>query len=211
MSRILCSRRARPPMGSAVGSPTCLHEFFPLRQPSTNEMDSGELLTRWTVRIAVACYAFSLARRLSDPDRRPDTTAAALWGVGCAFYVVHVGCAFHFFHHGSHAAAVEHTALRSAEVVGFRFGGGIYFNYLFTAVWLGDASWMLARSDRYARRPRWYDLIVHGYMAFIVVNATVVFGPSPTRWIGAAAMVVLFVLWRRSRGRAGERRAEARD
>src|SRR5882757_9463547 len=122
-------------------------------------METGELLTRWTVRIAMGCYALSLGRRIvegslgveqggrergpssalrapSPGGRRISSVAVSLWYVGCMVYLVHLACAFRFFHHWSHAAAVEHTAIRSAEVVGLRFGGGIWFNYLFTAVWL---------------------------------------------------------------------------
>lgn len=166
-------------------------------------MDTGELLTRWTVRVAMTSYALSLGIRLTNGSRgRRDGVAriaAALWGIGCAFYIVHVTCAFAYFHHWSHAAALEHTAVRSAEVVGVRFGGGLYFNYLFTALWIGDAAWMLFGRDGYRRRSKCYDLAMHGFLLFMVVNAVVVFGPSSTRWIGAVATVVLLALWVRAR------------
>jgi MYXO-CTERM domain-containing protein len=162
-------------------------------------VETGELLTRWTARIAMIFYALALARRLRTDWRHPDATAAALWGVGCGVYLAHFAAAFGFYMRWSHAVAVAHTAVRSAEVVGLRFGGGIYFNYVFTAVWLVDALWMIAGRASYARRPRWYDYIVHGYMGFMALNGVIVFGPSPTREIGAVALVILLALWWRSR------------
>lgn len=143
-------------------------------------------------------YALCLARRLRTSWREPDAIAAALWGVGCGVYLAHFACAFGYYMRWSHAAAVAHTAVRSAEVVGLRFGGGIYFNYVFTAFWLIDALWMIAGRASYARRPRWYDVVVHGYMAFMALNGVIVFGPSPTREIGAVALVVLVALWWRA-------------
>jgi hypothetical protein len=183
------------------------------------EMDSGELLTRWTVRIAMICYGLSIAMRLSrrspasqstSPDeRRIPSAVVALWSIGCAFYLAHFYFAFKYFMRWSHAVAVEHTAVRSAEVVGLRFGGGIYFNYAFTAVWLFDAAWMLCAPDRYARRPRWYDYVVHGFMGFMAFHAVVTFGPSPTRWYGVAACVLLAAIWLRARSQREPRSATA--
>lgn len=164
-------------------------------------MDSGELLTRWTARIAMILYALSLARRLRRRSREPDATAAALWAAGCGIYLAHFACAFAFYMRWSHAVAVEHTAVRSGEVVGWRFGAGIYFNYVFTAIWLVDSIWMLAGRASYARRPRWYDYVVQGYMGFMALNGVIVFGPSPTREIGAVALVVLGAIWWRARTR----------
>ena len=162
-------------------------------------METGELLTRWTARIAMMLYALSLARRLNTGWRTPDKTAAALWAAGCGVYLAHFACAFGFYMRWSHAVAFQHTAVRSAEVVGWRFGGGIFFNYAFTAVWLVDAIWMIAGRASYARRPRSYDLLVHGYMAFMALNGVIVFGPSPTREIGAVVLVGLVARWFRSR------------
>lgn len=157
----------------------------------------------------MACYALGLGLRIKErslgsraSDGRSasvDGLAASLWGLGCLFYIVHVACAFHYFHHWSHAAALEHTAVRSAEVVGRRFGEGLYLNYLFTVVWVGDAAWQLCDREGYRRRPRRYDFAVQGFMAFMALNAVVVFGHGATRWVGTAATVALVMLWIRSK------------
>jgi len=181
--------------------------FLPLRHLRSIKMDSGELLTRWTARIAMIFYALSLAERLrkrsdsSATSDAPDSLAAALWAAGCGVYLAHLASAFGYYLDWSHTKGLAFTAVRSEEIVGWRFGGGIYFNYAFTVVWLVDALWMIAGRASYARRPGWYDVVVHSFMAFMAFNGVVVFGPSPTREIGAVAVVVLVALWWRSRPR----------
>ena len=65
------------------------------------------------------------------------------------------------------------------------FGGGIVVNYLFAAVWLGDLVWWWVNPMSHASRPKWIGWVVHGFLAFVVVNATVVFGTPTMRGIYA--------------------------
>ncbi len=44
----------------------------------------------------------------------------------------------------SHAAAYAHTATQVAAGVGLNWGGGIYANYAFTALWLVEVGWWWA-------------------------------------------------------------------
>lgn len=106
--------------------------------------------------------------------------AALLWAVGAGLQVLHVAVAFHVVHGWSHAAAFEHTR----QIGGV--GEGVFVNYLFTLVWLLDAVWLAVAPHRYVRRPRWLTLAVHGFMAFIVFNAMVVFGGGIARGLFAA-------------------------
>jgi len=100
-------------------------------------MDLGDLLTRWTVRLAVALYLVSLLLRLRAGGRHARLAAARLsWTGGCFAFLAHVAAAFHFAHHWSHGAALAATAERTAEVVGWHWGGGLYANYAFALVWL---------------------------------------------------------------------------
>ena len=68
----------------------------------------GELLVRWTARIAVACY---IARLLCDTSSKEWTDsqkrARIFWSVGCVVFLLHVIAAFHFIHNWRHAAAFE--------------------------------------------------------------------------------------------------------
>jgi protein-S-isoprenylcysteine O-methyltransferase Ste14 len=159
-------------------------------------MGPGELLTRWTVRLALACYAAALALRLlpSKVAARPGA-GRVFWTAGCLLYLAHVVCAFQFFHGWSHEAAYRETARRTAETVGLDRGGGLYLNYLFTAVWVADVVCWWAAPARYAARPLWQEAAVQGFLAFMAFNGAVVFANGPVRWIGVAVCLVLGLLW----------------
>ena len=72
-------------------------------------------------------------------------------------------------------------------MIGFDWGGGLYLNYLFTIVWIADVVWWWGGVERYRCRSRLVLAIMHGFLFFIVVNATVVFGAGAIRWFGLAA------------------------
>jgi hypothetical protein len=156
-------------------------------------MDWGDLLTRWTVRLALSLYVASLVLRLTS--RRPPPLAAARWAwtLGCGLYLLHVLCAFHFFHHWSQEAAYAATAQQTATLVGLNWGGGLYINYVFTLVWLVDAVWWWS-PPVYLQRPWWVEWPVQGFLAFIAFNSTVVFATGAVRWAGAAASMLLLGL-----------------
>jgi hypothetical protein len=100
------------------------------------------------------------------------------WTFAWATYLVHLAMAFHHYHHWSHADAVEHTEIVSG------FGKGIYVSHLFTLAWTADAlSWWLQPARR-ALRPSWIDWLLHGFMAFMIFNATVIYEAGPIRWAG---------------------------
>jgi hypothetical protein len=120
-------------------------------------------------------------------DRR--AAAQAGWVAGWLMLLVHVAAAFHLAHGWSHTTAYEHTE-RTAGV-----GEGIYVNYLFGLVWGVDAVWLAGFPGSYARRPRWVGWAIHGFLAFVVFNATVVYGSGLTRWIGVAAFATLGWCW----------------
>jgi hypothetical protein len=159
-------------------------------------MTSGELLTRWTIRLALLCYAGATALRLLPRYDVPRQALARwLWTAGCALYFAHVACAFQFAHGWSHDAAYRETARRTAALFGLSWGGGLYLNYLFTAVWAGDVvSWWRGLA-RYAARPRWWDRLVQAFLAFMAFNGAVVFAAGPVRWVGLLVSLALGVLW----------------
>jgi hypothetical protein len=148
-------------------------------------MEPGELLTRWTVRVALMLYVASLATRGYAPR-----ASRLVWTVGCGIYLLHVGCAFGYYHHWSHDDAYTFTAHQTAVVVGLDWGGGLYINYAFTLVWIADACWWW--TDR--PKPRWIVWAVQLFMAFIAFNATVVFALGFSRWFGVAACIWLGVI-----------------
>ena len=104
-------------------------------------------LAAWTAGECVR-----LARRRSA-DR--DRTARGLWTLGFATALLHVALAFHLRHGWSHSAALAETARQTDELLGYRFGGGVYVNYAFLVVWAADVWWWWWRPASFsARRPR---------------------------------------------------------
>jgi hypothetical protein len=127
--------------------------------------------------------------------KRRDAAARITWTLACAFYLAHVVTAFQFHHHWSHLAAYRETARQTAEVFGLNWGGGLYFNYVFTLLWIADAAWWWQTGlDRYRCRPGWMTLAVHAFFGFMFLNATAVFGSGPMRWFGVAAALILALM-----------------
>jgi hypothetical protein len=159
-------------------------------------VDVGESLTRWTVRLALGCYVLGVVLPwLSRPTPRGQVLARWAWTVGCLAFLAHVWCAFQFYHGWSHAAAYEETARRTAQLFGLAWGGGLYFNYAFTAVWVGDVLWWWRGLERYSARPRWVRIALHSFFGFMAFNATVVFGTGVVRWLGLCVCLGLAGLW----------------
>ncbi len=152
-------------------------------------------LTRFTVRLALVYYAAAatlmlLLRQEEWPaSSARGRTARWFWTFAWATYIVHLFMAFGPYHHWSHAAAVEHTQ----EVSGF--GPGIWFSHCFTAIWSADVFYWWLRPERYAARPAWIDRLLHGFMALIIFNATVVYEHGPIRWAGIILFTELAVVW----------------
>ena len=157
-----------------------------LADPAQNLYHPSVLLTaRCAVALWFAACAVMLRWGLTPLARQ-------LWVLGAAMHVVHVLFAFALAHGWSHG----HAFRRVEEVGGF--GEGIFVSHAFAVVWLADAAWWCANPTGYARRPAWVRVGTHGFLAFIVFNSTVVFGPPVTRVVCAVLFCVLLVLrWRR--------------
>ncbi|WP_157605422.1 hypothetical protein [Schlesneria paludicola] len=105
-------------------------------------------------------------------------------------FTVHVAAAFHFEHHWNHAHAYDHTAQRTAEMTGWNSGIGLYVNEVFLGLWIVDvAAWWWAPQWHQKRSVYW---IVQAVFAFLMFQATAVFGPPFWRPI---VVILLLVLW----------------
>lgn len=143
------------------------------------------LLTTWTIRLALGCYAIVLVGWLIVGERSFwPRVGRMVWSVGCLLYLLHVVCAFHFYHDWSHPNAVEHTAWATEQLLGWQFGAGVYFNYVFTLLWAADAGWWSLSPGSYMKRSCWIGAL----------NGAVVFEDGPTRWVGVVVGAVLLVL-----------------
>ena len=119
---------------------------------------------------------------------------ALIWTLGCVLAWVHIAVAFHLGHGWSHEAAWEHTR----KVGGY--GDGIFVNYAFALVWLADVVWVWALPGSYRARSRWLNWTIHGFLAFVVFNAAVVFGSWESRawllyWFLVSLVATLFGRW----------------
>ncbi len=128
-------------------------------------------------------------------NRARGKTARAFWTTGAALLVVHTLAVFHYIHRWSQDAALEHTARQTAALTGLDWGGGLYVNYAFIALWALDAIRWWRNPAAYERRtPVARDTLLAIFL-FMFVNAGIVFAHGPARWVGIAAVGV--VLWAR--------------
>ena len=158
-------------------------------------MDTGLWLTRGSVWMALSLYVAGEVLRATGRNDRPVGRARWLNAVGCGFFLVHVACAFHFHHHWSHAEALAETARQTAELVGWDWSGGLFFNYAFTLLWLGEVIWSWADPMSHAMERRWMTWSVRGFFLFMMVNGAVVFVPGRMRWFGLFLCLTLTACW----------------
>ena len=159
----------------------------------------GEVLTHVTIWLALGLYAAAQVAR-----RRPTSTTsvAAPWLLTCGWglFLGHVVLSFDVHYDWSHATAYAGTAARTEALTGWRWGGGLYLNFLFGVGWGIEACWWQLAPERYAIRPAWLELTMRAVFLFMIVNGAVVFVTGPRRWLGLAIVGVLLVAWRPSAG-----------
>ena len=102
------------------------------------------------------------------------------------------------------AVSLPATAQQTADVFGIDWGGGLYFNYAFTILWIADVIWWWrAGLERYrARRPS-IHLAVQIFFAFMFFNGAVVFASGAGRLAGIAAIAAVVLASPARRARTG--------
>ena len=158
-----------------------LHPIRPARatRGRVKELLAGALLAALVPPAAALAQAPDSAA--ADTARRSSLAA----------YLLHVLAAFHFEHGWSHRHAALVTSRRTEEMVGVSSEAGLWLNYLFTAIFAADVVWWWANPAGYTRRPRWLAGTVHGFLAFMFFNGTVVFGNGLARALGIALTLAL--------------------
>ena len=159
----------------------------------------GELLTRVTIWLALGLYA---AAQVTRRRRAAATSGAGLWLLtsGWGLYIAHVLLAFDVHYDWSHGTAYAETATQTEALTGWRWGGGLYVNYLFSAVWGVELCWWRWTPSSYARRAPAMKVAMRAFFLFMIVNGAVVFVDGPQRWLGVVIVGVLLVAWRPRRG-----------
>lgn len=105
---------------------------------------------------------------------RPHRYARMAWSIAFLLYLAHVVGAFEAFYDWSHAIAYLETARQTEALFGVSSGVGLYLNYMFTLVWSADCLWWWRHPDSYQSRSFVISAGVHGFLAFMFVNATAV-------------------------------------
>jgi hypothetical protein len=155
-------------------------------------MRLGEFITRSTVWISI--FAYLLGTILLS--RRRTYLARIFWTVACLALVSHFVAAFQFYHDWSQASAYRETAQQTNQVFGLNWGGGLFINYAVLLLWFADVGWWWMRGlNSYWRRSLLLLLAWHGFLIFIIFNATVVFKSDIQRWLGLAICLILCYCW----------------
>jgi hypothetical protein len=171
-------------------------------------MNEGELLTRALAIVAVGCYLLRVLLDLRNPSSlRIARVTRWVWTIGCVMLWLHIAAAFHFIHDWSHASAVQETAAQTRRLTGFDFGGGVYFNYVFAMLWLIDAALWWRQGFKVVPQSPARFWTIHAAFAFMMINATVVFGPAYWRYVGIGFAALILVLFLVAPNRTGERGA----
>lgn len=160
----------------------------------------GTLLTHWTIRLALLCYVAYVTGHLwsQETSHRFAKALRILWTIGCLFFCAHVFCAFAFYHHFSHQEAFDKTATETKAMLGYAFGEGIYFSYLFLVIWIADVIWQWLPRSIARPLPAAWTLTIHAYIFFIALNGALIFEGGVTRWFGIPlTALLLFVAIRR--------------
>ena len=149
------------------------------------------ILTIWT---ALLLYTAGEYGRTCRPAR---AWARPIWLLGAACYLAHVAVAFGSHHGWSHAAAYAYTAAQTDASFGLAWGGGLWVNYAFSLLWVGEGLWWRLLPAVHARRAPAWTPFVRGAFLFMIVNGAVVFVSGPRRLLGLAVVAALIWIWRR--------------
>jgi hypothetical protein len=155
------------------------------------------LLTRATIWMAILAYtAGSIIFALPSRIAWRDAATRLAWTIACLALAAHFVCAFQFFHHWSHDSAYRETARQTEAVIGSNWGGGLFINYAVLALWVVDIVWWW-RSGLPSYRAHLWPLrtIWHGFLIFIIFNATVVFKDGIVRLVGVVITAGLCLAW----------------
>jgi hypothetical protein len=147
-----------------------------------------------TIWISLLLFAIGeTGRTHTRPGTAPPSWAWYAFFAGWLLAIVHTLLAFGVIHDWNHDDAVRNTALQTEAMFGIAFGGGLYVNYVFFAVWLADAVWW--RTAPALVRPVWATVALHAFYMVIIFNAAVVFAPGVRRIFGAVLVSWLARLW----------------
>ncbi len=137
--------------------------------------------------------AGEFGRRRIRTEGSPAPWAWRAFVAGALLCALHIVIAMGTAHDWSQQAAIAATARQTKAVYGVDWGGGVFVNYAFVAVWLLEA-W------RWRRRPadggRIISWITRVFFLVIILNGAVVFASGSRRIAGALLVAWLLWIWR---------------
>jgi hypothetical protein len=158
-------------------------------------MNLGEVLTRSTIWISLSCYVLGTVL-FATRNHSHDRLVRIIWTIAIIALGLHFIAAFHYYHHWSQLSAYQETARQTNDVFGLNWGGGLIINYTLLLIWMFDVgSWWHQGLLSYRRRALPWLLTWHGFLLFIIFNATVVFKDGIQRWVGLLISLILSLAW----------------
>lgn len=162
----------------------------------------GEHASLWAIRMAIVAMFVTFALQLRG-WKETSPAVRNIWFFGAISALVHSVGALLAFHGGSHQAALQATAEQTQALMGFSFGAGLYFNYVFVLIWLIDAIVRMVSPRAYSGWGLAYRGFVYGFLGFIAFNGTVVFKSGWIQAISLTGIAGLLILagirWRTAR------------
>lgn len=136
-------------------------------------------IARWSAWPGFLCYAIAVGLLIGPRPGDYRFLAYRFSLIGWITLVMHVVIAMGVVHHWNLAEAMQHTARQTQAAVGWNWGGGVWLNFATIGIW----GWTLRPG--FACQPKWLTGLAQWYIAFMMFNATVVFGSRPARVAGA--------------------------
>lgn len=149
------------------------------------------VVVRATMILSTVAWALgeALMRRSVELDR----IARLAWTAGIGLALAHIALAFQLVYGWNHAAAVAATAQQTINRFGWGWGGGIYLNYAFVALWLADVCWWWVAPRGHASRPLGFERVRLAFFAFMFLNGAVIFASGIGRLFGIASLLLVLV------------------
>lgn len=148
---------------------------------------------RGTILVATALWAAAEILKLRRP--RSVEPARQLWTLAAALIWLHACAAFQHVYGWSQVTAIEATARQTAAVTGLAWGGGLFVNYAFLAIWAADAAWWWNAPTSYLTRSAIIERSRRWIFVFMFVNGAVVFATGPARLVGVVAVGAVCAVW----------------
>ena len=147
-----------------------------------------------SIYVSASLYTIALGLILSK-QHQTTTLFKVVWSTACLFAAVHAYLALSDVHQWNHQHAFDHIANETERVLGFRFGYGVYFNYLFVIVWIADVIWLWSSPESYQKRSNRLSSAFHLFLILIMVNGAVVFRDGLPRYLGTVVIASILVTW----------------